>query len=97
VGQEVRAVGEEFWIGVGTILVMVLVAVVETAANWGVGGWLDVRSSQTADEVRRNIDEYGPEAPGLKLHLLPEQERQAVLKTRAELAEQRAARKAGRR
>jgi hypothetical protein len=90
-------VGEEFWVGVGTILVLVLVAVVETAAYWNVGGWLDVRSSQTADDVRRNIDEYGPEAPGLKLHLLPEPERKAVLRNRADLAEQRAARRAARR
>ena len=90
--------GEEFWIGVGTILVVVFIAVVETAAYWNVGGWLDVRSSQTADDVRRNIDEYGPEAPGLKLHLLPEPERQAVLRNRADLAEQRrAACKAARR
>ncbi len=96
VTEGLGAVDEGFWIGLGTILVMVLVAALQTAAYWNVGGWLDVRSSQTADEVRRNIDEYGPEVPGLKLHLLPEQERQAVLRIRADLAEQRAARKAAR-
>ena len=83
--------GEGIWVGLATILVLILVAVVQTAAYWNVGGWLDVRSSQTADEVRKNIDEYGPEAPGLKLHLLPEAERQAVLRDRADLAAQRAA------
>jgi hypothetical protein len=90
---EVSAVDEGVWVGLATILVLVLVAVVETAAYWNVGGWLDVRSSQTADEVRRNIADYGPEVPGLKLNLLPEAERLAVLRDRADLAAQRAARK----
>jgi hypothetical protein len=93
----VGVVGEGLWVALGTILVLILVAAVETVATWNVGGWLDVRSSRTADEVRRNIDEYGPEVPGLKLHLLPEEEQQAVLKIRAELAEQRAARRDARR
>ena len=69
----------EWWIAILMLAGLVLVFVVETMAYWGVGGWLDVRSAQDADDVRRNIDEYGPEAPGLKLHLLPADERAAVL------------------
>lgn len=79
---------DAFW----TVLILILVAVVQTVAYVNVGGWLDVRSSETADEVRQNIEEYGPEAPGLKLQLLPDSERLAVLETRALLAEERAAR-----
>ena len=85
---------EGAWVGLATILVLILVAVVQTAAYWNVGGWLDVRSSETAEDVRRNIEEYGPEAPGLKLDLLPEKERRAVLEERARLAEERARKKA---
>lgn len=97
VTEEVGEVSGEFWVGLATILVLIVVTVVEAVAYWNVGGWLDVRSAQTADEVRRNIEEYGPEVPGLKLELLPEQERQAVHEERARLAEQRAARKAAKR
>ena len=85
---------EGVWVGFLTVLVLVLVAVVQTVAYWNVGGWLDVRSSETAEEVRKNIEEYGPEVPGLKLNLLPEPEREDVLEARARLAKERAARKA---
>ena len=94
VTEEVGGVSEGVWVGFLTVLVLVLVAVVQTVAYWNIGGWLDVRSSETAEEVRKNIEEYGPEVPGLKLNLLPEPERQDVLEARARLAKERAARKA---
>ncbi len=65
------------------VAAVVLLAVVEYRAADDVYGWLDVRTAHDADEVRRDIEEYGPDAPGLKLGLLPPQERQAVLAERA--------------
>lgn len=68
---------------------LVLLAVVEFWSAAGLYGWLDVRSAEDADDVRRNIDEYGPTAPGLKLHLLPEDERAAVLAARRAAGQER--------
>jgi flagellar basal body-associated protein FliL len=65
------------------IVVAVLVAAVGMWSTVDVYGWLDVRSAEDADDVRRNIEEYGPLVPGLKVNLLPEDERRAVLDARA--------------
>jgi hypothetical protein len=82
VQEEVGSMGDGIWIVILSIAALIALAMVETAAYWNVGGWLDVRSARTAEDVRRNIEEYGPDAPGLKLGLLPEEERQAVLAAR---------------
>lgn len=70
------------------VVVLVVVAAIASAALGmyaavGNYGWLDVRSAEDADDVRRNIEEYGPLVSGLKLHLLPPDERAAVLEARA--------------
>jgi len=75
------------------VAALVLMAVIEFWSGAGTYGWLDVRSAEDADDVRRNIDEYGPEAPGLKLHLLPADERAAVLAARDAARAQRDARR----
>jgi hypothetical protein len=65
---------------------LVLLAAVELRSAAGTYGWLDVRSAEDADDVRRNIEEYGPLVPGLKVELLPEDERRAVREARAQAA-----------
>jgi hypothetical protein len=85
------------WVGLAALLVLILVTVAEAVVYWNAGGWLDVRASQTADDVRRNIADHGPEMPGLKLDLLPEPERRAVLADRARRAEERARQREARR
>lgn len=82
--------GDGIWIVILSVAALIALALVETAAYWNVGGWLDVRSARTAEDVRRNIEEYGPDAPGLKLRLLPEAERQAVLDARRHSGDRRA-------
>ena len=73
-------------IGLLVMLGAVLVALIGTWSAVGTYGWLDVRSAEDADDVRRNIEEYGPLVPGMKLNLLPEDERRAVLEARARAA-----------
>lgn len=84
--------GDGIWIVILSVAALIALALVETAAYWNVGGWLDVRSARTAEDVRRNIEEYGPDAPGLKLALLPEEERLAVLDARQPKSDRHAGR-----
>lgn len=81
--------GEGIWIVILMVLGLVAVALVETVAYVSCGGWLDVRSSRTAEEVREDLEEYGPDVPGLRLELLPEDERRAVLEARRRSAAER--------
>lgn len=76
-------------IAVIAVLAVVVLAVLEFRASAGVYGYLDVRSAQDADDVRRNIEEYGPDVPGLRLDLLPPAEREAVLAQRRRLKQSR--------
>jgi hypothetical protein len=79
------------WVAGALALVgLILLFLVETMAYGGVGTWLELRSARSADEVLAQIEEYGPLAPGLRLDLLPEEQRQAVLADRAHLEDQRA-------
>jgi hypothetical protein len=73
---------------------LILVFVVEMMAYGGVGTWLELRSARSAEEVLTQIEQYGPEATGLRLDLLSEEQRQAVLADRAHLEEKRAAKQA---
>jgi hypothetical protein len=50
----------------------------------GVGAWLDRRSSRTPEDVEQDIEQYGAAAGGIRSELLPEEERQEVLKQRRE-------------
>jgi hypothetical protein len=94
--EEVLVMDEGLVVAVLTMLGIVALIAVEAAASWNVAGWLEVRSSRTPDEVRRNLADYGPEVPGLRLDLLPEAERAAVLEQRRARAAERAAAKAAR-
>ena len=81
----------DVWVvGALTVVGVILLFLVESMAYGGVGTWLELRSARSADEVLAQIDEYGPEAPGLRLDLLPEEQRRAVLADRAHLEEKRA-------
>jgi len=81
----------DFWVvGALTVVGVILLFLVESMAYGGVGTWLELRSARSADEVLAQIDEYGPEAPGLRLDLLPEEQRRAILADRAHLEEKRA-------
>jgi hypothetical protein len=81
----------EWVVGVLVLAGLLLVFVVEWMAYGGVGTWLELRSASSAAEVLSQIEEYGPEAPGLRLELLTEEQRQAVLADRAHLQDKRAA------
>lgn len=81
---------EEWVVGLLVLLGTVLLFVIEFVAYGGVATWLDIRAARTADEVRKNIEDYGPDAPGLKLRLLPEEERRAILAARDERRHTRA-------
>lgn len=82
-------------VGALTIVGVILLFLVESMAYGGVGTWLELRSARSPDEVLAQIEEYGPEAPGLRLDLLPEEQRRAILADRAHLEQKRA--RAGRR
>jgi hypothetical protein len=64
------------------LAMMVLLVLVEGLAVGGVGTWLDNRASSTREEVEEDIAQYGPDAPGIRSELLPEDERQMVLAAR---------------
>jgi hypothetical protein len=83
----------EWVIGVLTVVGLIVVFLVESIAYGGVGTWLELRSATSADEVLDQIEEYGPQAPGLRLDLLSQEQRQAVLADRAHLEEKRASRR----
>jgi flagellar basal body-associated protein FliL len=74
------------WTMVLVVIGLILLAGVGLWSAAGTYGWLDVRSAEDADDVRRNIEEYGPLVPGLKVNLLPEDERRVVLEARARAA-----------
>ena len=81
----------DVWVvGALTVVGLILLFLVESMAYGGVGTWLELRSARSADEVLAQIDEYGPEAPGLRLDLLPEEQRRAVLADRAHQEQKRA-------
>jgi hypothetical protein len=80
----------EWVVGVLVVVGLIVVFIVESMAYGGVGTWLELRSARSAAEVLEQIEEYGPQAPGLRLDLLPEEQRQAVLADRAHLAEKAA-------
>ena len=81
-------------VGVLGLVGLILVFVVEMMAYGGVGTWLELRSARSAEEVLTQIEQYGPEATGLRLDLLSEEQRQAVLADRAHLEEKRSAKQA---
>lgn len=81
---------QEWVIGALTILGLIALFLVESMAYGGVGTWLELRSARSADEVLGQIDQYGPDAPGLRLELLSAEQRQAVLADRAHQAAKRA-------
>lgn len=47
------------------------------------GGWLDRRVSSTQEEALEDLRRYGPSAAGLRVELLPEDQRWAVEAARA--------------
>lgn len=81
----------EWYFVVLAVLAGIAFAAVGTYAAAGNYMWLDVRSAEDADDVRRNIEEYGPLVSGLKLHLLPPDERAAVLEARAQAEAEKSA------
>jgi hypothetical protein len=84
----------EWVVGALVMAGIVLVFLIESMAYGGVGTWLELRSARSADEVLTQIEQYGPEATGLRLDLLSEEQRQAVLADRAHLEEKRTAKQA---
>jgi hypothetical protein len=91
------AMDMEWVVGGLAIVGVILVFLVESVAYGGVGTWLELRAARSAEEVLQQVEQYGPEAPGLRLELLPEEQRRAILADRAHLEEKRArARASGR-
>ena len=84
----------EWVVGVLVVAGLILVFVVESLAYGGVGTWLELRSASSEEEVLAQVEQYGPEAPGLRVDLLTEEHRQAVLADRAHLQDKRAAKRA---
>ncbi len=84
----------EWVVGVLVVAGLILVFVVESLAYGGVGTWLELRSANSEEEVLAQVEQYGPEAPGLRVDLLTEEHRQAVLADRAHLQDKRAAKRA---
>lgn len=84
----------EWIVGFLVVAGLMLVFLVESMAYGGVGTWLELRSARTEEEVLAQVEQYGPEAPGLRVDLLTEEHRQAVLADRAHLQDKRAANRA---
>ena len=72
------------WESVVNWLYALSIIVLPIIAFAGVGAWLDRRSSSTPEDVEEDIEQYGAAAGGIRSELLPEDERQEVLKERRE-------------
>jgi hypothetical protein len=84
----------EWIVGFLVVAGLMLVFLVESIAYGGVGTWLELRSARSEEEVLAQVEQYGPEAPGLRVDLLTEEHRQAVLADRTHLQDKRAATRA---
>jgi hypothetical protein len=72
------------WESIVNWLYALSIIVLPIIAFAGVGAWLDRRSSSTPEDVEQDIEQYGAAAGGIRSELLPEDERQEVLKERQE-------------
>jgi hypothetical protein len=72
------------WESIVNWLYALAIMILPIIAFAGVGAWLDRRSSRTPEDVEQDIEQYGAAAGGIRSELLPEEERQEVLKQRRE-------------